>query len=259
MPTPEGKSIPELLDFLRSSRPTSPRLIWYGDNHERIELSGKVLDNWVAKTSNLLVDELDAEPGQLISLQLPPHWKAVIWALACWQTGCIVSTVSANTGSASTELNGREPLATVVSTDEALTALAELGSAGGIAVAVAPGALQPGWSGELPVGALDYAADVRSHGDVFFVQGQAEETDPALDGASGQFTYASLFECERPAPPLGANLLVQARNPNSLDHVLRQCLAVWAADGCVVLAETGLDLDPGIINSEKISSHPGFP
>lgn len=254
MPTPEGKSIPELLEFLRSCRPTSPRLIWYGDNNERIELSGKVLDNWVAKTSNLLVEELDAEPGQLVSLQLPPHWKAVIWALACWQTGCMVSTVSASTG-----LTGRKPLATVVSTDEALAALAELGSPGGIAVAVAPGALQPGWSGALPTGSLDYAAEVRSHGDVFFVQGQSEVTDPALEGESGQFTYASLLEWELPAPPLGANLLVQAQHPNALDRVLRQCLAVWTADGCVVLAETGLDLEPRIIDSEKISSHPGFP
>ena len=58
-------SIPaaNLMSALRSGHSTSPRLTWYGPDSERVELSGRVLDNWVAKTSNLLQDELDAEPG----------------------------------------------------------------------------------------------------------------------------------------------------------------------------------------------------
>ncbi len=59
-------SIPaiELMTALRSGQSTSPRLTWYGPDAERVELSGRVLDNWVAKTSNLFQDELDAEPGR---------------------------------------------------------------------------------------------------------------------------------------------------------------------------------------------------
>ena len=58
-------SIPaiDLMTALRSGQSTSPRLTWYGPDSERVEFSGRVLDNWVAKTSNLLQDELDAEPG----------------------------------------------------------------------------------------------------------------------------------------------------------------------------------------------------
>ena len=35
------------------------------------ELSGRVLENWVAKTANLLVEELDAAPGSTIALRAP--------------------------------------------------------------------------------------------------------------------------------------------------------------------------------------------
>ena len=37
----------------------TPALIWYSDNGERIELSGRVLMNWVNKTANLLIEECD--------------------------------------------------------------------------------------------------------------------------------------------------------------------------------------------------------
>ena len=82
-------SIPaiELMTTLRSGHSTSPRLTWYGPDSERVELSGRVLDNWVAKTSNLLQDELDAEPGMRLGLDLPAHWKSMVWALAAWQLG----------------------------------------------------------------------------------------------------------------------------------------------------------------------------
>src|SRR5213595_2296246 len=82
-------SIPaiELMTTLRSGHATSPRLTWYGPDSERVELSGRVLDNWVAKTSNLLQDELDAEPGMSLRVDLPAHWKSFVWALAGWQLG----------------------------------------------------------------------------------------------------------------------------------------------------------------------------
>jgi len=82
-------SIPaiNLMTTLRSGHATSPRLTWYGPDSERVELSGRVLDNWVAKTSNLLQDELDAEPGMRLNLDLPAHWKSMIWALAAWLLG----------------------------------------------------------------------------------------------------------------------------------------------------------------------------
>ncbi|MGN6441414.1 MAG: TIGR03089 family protein, partial [Arthrobacter sp.] len=72
----------DLMGSLRSGNSTAPRLTWYGPDGERVELSGRVLDNWVAKTSNLLQDELDAEPGMSLRLDMPAHWKSLVWALA---------------------------------------------------------------------------------------------------------------------------------------------------------------------------------
>ena len=39
------------------------------------------------RRANLLQDELDAEPGMRLRLDLPAHWKSVILALAAWQLG----------------------------------------------------------------------------------------------------------------------------------------------------------------------------
>ena len=45
--------------------PTRPLLTWYDDaTGERTELSGATLANWVAKTANLLVDEVGAGAGR---------------------------------------------------------------------------------------------------------------------------------------------------------------------------------------------------
>ncbi|WP_449372126.1 TIGR03089 family protein [Arthrobacter psychrolactophilus] len=87
--TPAG-----LLNAFRTQNPTSPRLSWYGPDSERVELSGRVLDNWIAKTANYLVDELDAEPGTLIALDLPLHWRSMVWLLASWAVGATVVSTS---------------------------------------------------------------------------------------------------------------------------------------------------------------------
>jgi uncharacterized protein (TIGR03089 family) len=61
-------------------------------------LSAVSFANWVNKTSNLLVDELFVEPGDAVQLMLaqthPGHWVTLIWELACWQVGAVVSLES---------------------------------------------------------------------------------------------------------------------------------------------------------------------
>src|SRR5215203_6211222 len=74
----------------------SPLLTYYDPKRgERVELSGVSAANWVDKTSNLLVDELDVEPGDAVDLTLakahPGHWVGLVWMLACWQVGAVVS------------------------------------------------------------------------------------------------------------------------------------------------------------------------
>jgi uncharacterized protein (TIGR03089 family) len=65
-----------------------PFLTWYDDRRgERVELSYRTFDNWVAKTANLLVDELGAGPGDRVGALLVDHWQAPIVLAACWRAG----------------------------------------------------------------------------------------------------------------------------------------------------------------------------
>jgi uncharacterized protein (TIGR03089 family) len=65
-----------------------PFCTWYDDQAgERVELSYKTFENWVAKTANLLTDELGAEPGDRVGVLLPDHWQTAIILAACWRAG----------------------------------------------------------------------------------------------------------------------------------------------------------------------------
>ena len=73
-----------------------PLITYYDlDSGERTELSAISFANWVDKTSNLLVDELLLEPGDQVELALaaghPGHWVTLVWELACWQVGAVVT------------------------------------------------------------------------------------------------------------------------------------------------------------------------
>jgi uncharacterized protein (TIGR03089 family) len=184
------RTIDELLAALRPDH--SPSLIWYGPAGERVELSGRVLDNWVAKTANLLVEELDAGPGTMVRLEMDPHWRGIVWALAGWQTGATVCT------------GGSSP-ADVVVTDDARNLAAGAWPAQALLVAVAPGALQLRWDGELPAGVLDYAAEVRAFAD-FFADAAAPDPDAAaLEHPGGTISFGELL------PPASAGSTAAAR------------------------------------------------
>jgi uncharacterized protein (TIGR03089 family) len=70
-----------------------PFSTWYDDRRdERVELSYKTFDNWVAKTANLLVDELGAEPGDRVGAVLVDHWQTPVVLAGCWRAGmCVVA------------------------------------------------------------------------------------------------------------------------------------------------------------------------
>jgi uncharacterized protein (TIGR03089 family) len=64
-----------------------PFCTWYDDHRdERVELSYRTFGNWVAKTANLLVDELGAGPGDQVGV-LADHWQAPVLLAACWSAG----------------------------------------------------------------------------------------------------------------------------------------------------------------------------
>ena len=54
--------------------PARPFVTFYDDTTgERTELSVRTFDNWVAKTANLLQDELSASLGSTLAVALPTH------------------------------------------------------------------------------------------------------------------------------------------------------------------------------------------
>jgi uncharacterized protein (TIGR03089 family) len=166
------RDVPDLLRRLMDDDPGRPRLTWYGPDGERIELSAKVLDNWVAKTANLLVEEFDAGPGSRIALSLPAHWRTVTWLLATWAVGACAVVPPEGFGVADVAH------ADVLVSDRS-GPLAAVGTAVPT-VAVALGGLAIAYGPDLPPSALDAAAEVRSRGDVFVPLVRPVPGDPAL-------------------------------------------------------------------------------
>jgi uncharacterized protein (TIGR03089 family) len=65
-----------------------PFVTYYNDaTGERTELSVATLNNWVAKTANLLVDGLGLQPGDTVRLAVPLHWQEVAIRFACLSAG----------------------------------------------------------------------------------------------------------------------------------------------------------------------------
>jgi uncharacterized protein (TIGR03089 family) len=174
-PRPPGPLLPALLGGLTRD-PGRPRLTWYGTGGERVELSGHVLDNWVTKSTNLLVEEFEVGPGSAVVLDLPPHWRTVVWAFAVWRAGaCVVPVARTDDDTAGTGGAGGGLAAdrAVVVTDRP-----EAWSTAHDVVAVALPALARRFDGQLPAGAMDAASAVMTSGDVLtFLQ----EHDPGAD------------------------------------------------------------------------------
>jgi len=229
--------VPGLLRRLLADDPGRPRLTWYGPGGERVELSAKVLDNWVAKTANLLVDELDAGPGSRIALVLPAHWRTVTWLLATWSTGACAVLPEATAGPEAAAEVGRVDV--LVAADPALLlAAGRPGSPAGspVTVGVALPALAMAFGPDLPPGALDAATGVRSHGDVFVPFVHPVPGDPALTGPAGTLVHGELLPAARQAAdeagwPDGVRLLTDG----DLRHTVRDVLGALARSGSVVI------------------------
>lgn len=242
-------SITGLLEALRTDNPTSPRLTWYGTSGERVELSGRVLENWVAKTANFLVEELDAERETTVGLDMPMHWRSLVFSLATWAAGASVlipDTASAGKefGSASQELSP----AIIVTSDPNGTR--DRWASASDVVAVALPALAMRWDGELPQGCIDYTEEVRSYSDVFYPFDSADGDDTAWisskDGSSA--SYAELFARPRPSRE---RVLVTAES--GWVASISDVVSIWASGGSIVLLESGAEAPQSLIASENIT------
>jgi uncharacterized protein (TIGR03089 family) len=212
-----------LAEILRSD-PARPRVTFYEDTPgptqgERIELSGKVLANWISKAGNALQDEYDLGPGSVVRLCLPPHWRAVYWAFAVWSVGGTVDLV----GDPTPDL--------LVCDDPGLAATLE--PAPGDVVLVTLAALARVHTGPVLTGAMDEARDLATYGDQFAAVADPSPDDLALITSAAHTAYRAVV----PHRDWPASTRVSLAG--DLAQVLESTLAAWAVDGSVVLARNG--------------------
>jgi uncharacterized protein (TIGR03089 family) len=189
----------ELLRRVVAAEPARPLVTFYDDAAgERIELSAKTFDNWVAKTANLLVDGLDAEPGERVATALPPHWQSAVWLFACWSAGLTVLPVDPG------------DLAALAASEAEIIVTAGAGLGVEVPAAREIVGLSLHAMGaplrERPPGVVDYAAEVRSYGDRFAPYSPVDPDAPALilgEPAAGPSVTKATFS--------GSELAEQAR------------------------------------------------
>ena len=199
------RTIPGLLADLQREG-SRPRITMYDDTHgptapERIELSARVLDNWVAKAANLLVEDLDIGPQDSVLLDLPPHWRAAYWALAAWSVGARVVPGA--------DLEGADLLVTGNADRSARSGARER------VLVTLPALARSG--DQVPAGVVDEARVLLTYGDVF--------------SGSEPTAYPSWA----PVPHWERGTRVHTATPD-LAEFLKVCLHAWAVDGSVVLS-----------------------
>jgi hypothetical protein len=225
----------------------SPLVTFYDDaTGERVELSGITLDNWVAKTANLLVDTLGLAPGDRVGVDLPAHWLAVVILLAAWSAGCeVLVAVGSEHGEPSAD--AAEPadddpddhppgaaggLQALFVAESRVDAALGLGADEVVALSLRPFGARMAH----PVaGVLDFAAEVPAHGDRFAAP--APPPDQTALMAAAAAAAARLRPGDR---------VLSTAGPASPDGLLATVLAPLVAGASVVLCrhlEANLDDD----------------
>ena len=150
-------TVPAALAAALRADPNAPLVTYYDEQTgERTELSAATLDNWVAKTANLLVDGSGLGPDDSAAVLLPAHWQTAAVLLGCLTAGVPVRYDAAPVDVAFTT---PDRVGHVRATERYLLGLAPM---------AAP-------LRELPAGAADYVVEVRAYGDRY----AAAPADPA--------------------------------------------------------------------------------
>ncbi|WP_088317095.1 TIGR03089 family protein [Kineosporia sp. R_H_3] len=251
--------VPALLRRMVTTDPGRPRVTWYGPDGERVELSGKVLDNWVAKTANLLVDELDVGPGSRVVLDLPPHWRTLVWLLAVWSAGaCVVVERPGAQGTDGPAPPAAEPVEVLVTADPDGPVATLWRPRADRLVVVALPALARSFGAGLPEDALDYALEVRTFGDVFVPFVRPARSDTAyfeiLDGAQGiSAPYAEMLRFASHEAKLDDGVRLLTGGPGT--DPLLDLVGPLVADGSVVVHHDPAALDEAAL--ERLAGQEG--
>ncbi|WP_010524679.1 TIGR03089 family protein [Nesterenkonia sp. F] len=176
---------------LLAARP-QPAVVWYGADGERVELSGRVLQNWAVKLIGLLREEVELVRDATVLVDAAPHWKAAAVVLACRALGAEPRIAGLDDAAAYAAADA-EPALVVTDRPAAWERSAALGDAE--LAALSPGLLDASWAEalgeELPAWVLDVSAEVRQHPDQL-MEPLEELPLPAPDGLDGLDELADL-------------------------------------------------------------------
>lgn len=225
-----------------AQRPT-PAVIWYGSDGGRVELSGRVSENWIAKTANLLVDDLGLMPGDRVVLDPALHWRTLVLAAAAWRTGaCVVLDPQDDDARLSALLDRTGAAAEALPRPRGSAAAAEAQAEDRLILAYPALAMRLPDDSVLEPGDIDYCAEIRSHGDRWSGAARPSAAAAALETGSGALSFAELREqAEARAAELGAAPVVHLDAPGLDRDALVGLLAIWAAEGTAVLSDRPRD------------------
>jgi uncharacterized protein (TIGR03089 family) len=186
---------------LIATKAAQPFLTYHDDTTgERVELSYATFGNWLAKTANLVQDDLLAGPGDRIVVSARPHWLTAVWLVAPLLTGAMVDPWG----------EAKSAHTVIVGPQEQDLAAARECPGERLALSLLP--LGRPFDA-VPDGFRDYSAEVRAFGDRFasFNPPQPDMDALVLDGRT--VTHGQLIErAAAPASAQGSSrLLVEIR------------------------------------------------
>jgi len=248
--TTPGTELPwQLVDARIRMDPARPLLTYYADPltaagdpdpnlADRIDLTGATWATWVAKTANLLVDDLglavDADPAPVVWAALPPHWQTGVWADAANRVGAeFVANTPGDEATTTAPNAAADPPAVAVALPAGVAAALATGAADVLVAPLLP--MNAPSPVPLPGGVLDYAAEVAAHGDRFAPPARAPRpSDEALIAAAAALVDVAGLRS-------GDRVLSTGTVPGS-PYV--ELLAVAAVDGSLVLSPDAGALSP---------------
>ena len=220
----------------------APLVTYYDDSTgERVELSATTFDNWVAKTANLMRDELMVEDGDVVQVDLPLHWQALVWVQAAWTAGAVVELGS--------HVGGATPAVTVSTPDRMAQALGDER----VALSLRPLGLP--CKDALPAGVHDYATSVPGHGDHFQASSTAIE-GPALVIGDAITSHVALLAVADLVGLTQGQRILRVGALATLDDVVQGWVAPIRAQGSVVVVNGAADHErlARIVADERISA-----
>ncbi|HST66436.1 MAG TPA: TIGR03089 family protein [Mycobacteriales bacterium] len=241
MPAPDA-----LLASALVRDPAGPLLTFYDDaTGERTELSATSLANWVAKTANLLRDDVGSSPGDRVGVLLPAHWQTAAILLGAWTAAAVVSGSAAGTEAA---FCAGDRVGEAVGAGEVFAlSLAPLG--------------RPFPSGP-PAGSRDYSVDVLAQGDRWSGR-PVPDAVPALDTGSGTVTAGDLVEIAlRRAAELGMiagdRVLVSTAWDTPTSWVDGLLVPLAAGASIVLVTRPDPAALPGRVEAERVTATLGL-